>query len=134
MSGSRMSFQPAEVISRKSSNIELGKVSKLTMSFSASRFFTCMNDDMPRIAKITMPRKSKTAMLSSAGIDSRSVIIKRRIPRAALITRKTRKIRKTRTTRNKVGEIKKSRNCSKMMPTEESIMTMKSNTLNGSRK
>lgn len=134
ISGSSTSFQPADVISRNRSNIAFGNVSKLTILFSASRCFTCINDDMPKIEKITMPKNNKTAMLSRAGIDTINVIISRRMPRAALITRSTRKMRNTRTTRRRVGETKKSSRFSRIKPMALSIMTIKSNTLNGSRK
>ena len=132
--GSSTSFQPADVINRNRSSIELGKVSKLTILFNASRCLTCINEDMPKIEKITIPKNSRTAMFNKAGIETISVIIKRRIPLAALITLNTRKIRNTRTTRNKVGETKKSNKFSRIRPIALSIMTMKSNTLNGSRK
>ena len=132
--GSRISFQPADVMSRNNKSIELGKFSKLTISLRASLCLTCINDDIPNIENITMPKNNRTAILRSAGIETIKVIISRLIPRAALMTRRTLKIRNTRTTRSKVGETKNAKRFSKIKPIADNIITIKSNTLNGSRK
>ena len=94
----------------------------------------CINDDIPNIENITMPKNNRTAILRSAGIETIKVIISRLIPRAALMTRRTLKIRNTRTTRSKVGETKNAKRFSKIKPIADNIITIKSKTLNGSRK
>ena len=81
-----------------------------------------------------MPKNNRTAIFKSAGIETISVIMSRLIPRAALMTRRTRKIRNTRTTRSNVGETKNAKRFSKIKPIADNIITIKSNTLNGSRK
>lgn len=132
---SNTSFQPADVIKRKSNCMLRPNVWKFTISLRAPCKRTWPNNDIPNMAYMNVINAKSAPILKSAGSDTTKANSNFRMPLAALINRSILPIRKTRTTRSNVGDIGKSIITSSMrIPKIEAKTSKKSNTFHGTVK
>lgn len=82
------------------------KVLKLYTSSRPLLFFTCMKNDIPKMAKMNITKNSSRQMLNSAGSDMASANSSVRMPLAPFTRRNTLPTLATLTTLRSVGETK----------------------------